>query len=115
MTNKIPEISPAEAQQKISSGALLVDVRESDELEQLAYDVPKIVHLPISEFEQRYQELPKDQELVMVCRSGGRSLKAANFLLNHGFNQVCNLQHGIVHWAQTGQPTIGDPNTVLKR
>jgi rhodanese-related sulfurtransferase len=107
------EICPTTTQGRVKDGALLVDVRERDEVAQLAYDVPNIVNIPLSEFEEHYQELPKDRELVMVCRGGGRSLKATYYLMNMGYENVVNMQHGITRWVQKGFPTKGDTSTVL--
>lgn len=111
----VNEICPTTTQSWIKKGALLVDVREKDEVEQLAYDVPNMVNIPLSEFEMRYKELPLDKELVMVCRSGGRSLRAAGFLINNGYDpvKVVNMKHGIIRWVQRGFPTKGDTGTVL--
>jgi rhodanese-related sulfurtransferase len=111
----VNEVCPTTTQGWVKKGALLVDVREKDEVEQLAYDVPNIVNIPLSEFEIRYNELPFDKDLVMVCRGGGRSLRAAGFLINNGYDpaKVVNMQHGIIRWAQKGFPTKGDTTTVL--
>jgi len=51
---------------------LLVDVRERTEVGRVAFDVPGIVVMPLSEFEQRFAELPRDRELVLACASGPR-------------------------------------------
>lgn len=111
----VNEICPTTTQSWVKRGALLVDVRERDEVAQLAYDVPNIVNIPLSEFEIRYKELPFDMELVMVCRSGGRSLRAAGFLINNGYDpgKVVNMKHGIIRWVQKGFPTKGDTSSVL--
>jgi rhodanese-related sulfurtransferase len=111
----VKEICPTTTQTWVKDGALLVDVREKDEVTQLAYDVPNIVNIPLSEFEIQYTELPLDKSIVLVCKSGGRSLRAAGFLINHGYNpsKVVNMQHGIIRWAQKGFPTKGDTSTVL--
>ncbi len=109
----VNEICPTTTQGKVKEGALLVDVREKDEVAQLAYDVPNIINIPLSEFEDRYSEIPKDNEVVMVCRSGGRSLRAAGFLVNHGYENVVNMQHGLIRWTQKGFPTKGDTSAVL--
>lgn len=84
-------------------------------MEQLAYDVPNIVNIPLSEFEEKYTELPLDKDLVLVCLDGGRSLRAAGFLINNGYDsaKVVNMQHGIIRWAQKGFPTKGDTTFVL--
>jgi rhodanese-related sulfurtransferase len=111
----VKEICPTTTQQWVKDGAILVDVREKEEINTLAYDVPNIIYIPLSEFENRYQELPKQKKLVMVCKGGGRSLRAAGFLLNHGYDPslVVNMQHGIVRWAQKGFPVRGNVASVL--
>ncbi len=114
-TKTATEICPTTTQGRVKAGALLVDVRERDEVAQLAYDVPNLINISLSEFEERYQELPKDKELVMVCRGGGRSLKATYYLMNMGYENVVNMQHGIVRWVQKGFPTKGDTNSVLAK
>jgi rhodanese-related sulfurtransferase len=105
--NKATEICPTTTFGRVQEGALLVDVREVDEVVEAAYDVPKIINIPLSEFEERFAEVPKDQPVIMVCRSGGRSLKATYFLVNHGYRNVVNMQHGILRWAEKGFPIKG--------
>lgn len=106
----VNEICPTSTQAWVKRGAIIVDVREQNEVEQLAFDVPAIVHIPLSEFEIRYKELPMDKELVIVCRSGSRSLRAAGFLINQGYDpvKVVNMKHGIIRWVQRGFSTKGD-------
>jgi rhodanese-related sulfurtransferase len=111
----VNEICPTTTQSWVADGALLVDVREPNEIAELAYDVPNILEIPLSEFENRFTEIPKDQKVVMVCRSGGRSLRAAGFLVNHGYDQVVNMKHGIIRWVQKGFPTIGDTSSIIPK
>ncbi|PIY10907.1 MAG: rhodanese-like domain-containing protein [Flexibacter sp. CG_4_10_14_3_um_filter_32_15] len=108
----VKEICPTTTQAWVKKGALLVDVREKDEVEQLAYDVPNIINIPLSEFEERYTEIPTDKEVVMVCKGGGRSLRATGFLVNHGYTNAVNMQHGIARWVQKGFATKGDTSVV---
>ena len=110
---EVIEINPDQALEKSSQGALFVDVREQDELDQASYDVKDLIHIPLGTFEQRYTELPQDRDIVLVCRSGGRSLRAARFMMAKGYNRVFNLQHGIIHWIQCGKPIIGKAEAVL--
>jgi len=109
----VKEICPTNTQEWVKNGALLVDVRENDEVGQLAYDVVAILNIPLSEFEGRFHEIPKDREVVMVCKNGSRSLRAAGFLVNHGYDKVVNMQHGMIRWAQKGFPTRGDADIVI--
>lgn len=101
------EVCPTTTRRLISEGALLVDVRERSEIEALAFEVPALVVMPLSEFEQRYSELPRDRELVIVCRSGNRSLKATYFLMYQGYSRVSNMSGGMVKWLSKGFPVIG--------
>ena len=109
----VNEICPTTTQNWVKNGAVLVDVREGDEVEQLAFDVPVIVNIPLSEFENRYKELPKDKDLVIVCHSGGRSVRAAGFLKNHGYDRVVNMKYGILRWAEKGFPLKGNLSAVV--
>ena len=109
----VQEICPTTTQEWVKKGALIVDVREKDEVEQLAFDVPYSINIPLSVFEEHFTEIPKDSEVVMVCRSGARSLRAAGFLVNHGYDKVVNMKHGIIRWVQKGFPTKGDTSVVL--
>ncbi|GAB4453556.1 MAG: hypothetical protein OHK0036_16480 [Bacteroidia bacterium] len=111
----VKEICPTTTQKWVKNGALLVDVREKKEISKLTYDVPNIINIPLSEFEERYTEIPKDKEVVMVCHGGGRSLRAAGFLINHGYDpeKVVNMQGGIIRWVQKGFPTKGDISVII--
>lgn len=102
------EICPTTTMKKVAEGAILVDVREKDEVNKLSFDVPNLILIPISEFEDRYNEVPKDKDVVLVCKEGSRSLKATYFLMNHGWKNVYNMQHGLTRWVQKGFPTNGD-------
>jgi rhodanese-related sulfurtransferase len=88
--------------------AWLVDVREANEVAQLAFDVPNVITLPISEFEQRFADLPKDRELILACSTGQRSLKAVYFLMYHGYDRVANMDEGLKKWVRKGFPVRGN-------
>ena len=108
----VKEICSTTTQSWIAEGAVLVDVREKNEVMKLRFVAPEIIYLPLSEFEERYAELPKDKKLVMVCESGARSLRAAGFLVNHGYGNVENMQHGLKRWVERGFATGGDISAV---
>lgn len=105
------EVCPTTTRRLLAEGALLVDVRERSEIARLAFDVPETVVMPLSEFEQRFAELPRDRQLVMVCQTGARSLKATYFLMYQGYEQVANMEGGIFKWASKGFPITGAPGT----
>jgi sulfur-carrier protein adenylyltransferase/sulfurtransferase len=84
----------------------ILDVREPRELEIACLN--RIIHIPMGELPQRLSELAqyKDQELVVYCRSGGRSARCIEFLQANGFNKLINLKGGIHAWADLIEPTM---------
>jgi rhodanese-related sulfurtransferase len=102
------EVCPTTTRRLLGEGALLVDVRERSEVERVAFGVPGVVVLPLSEFERRFVELPRNRPLVLACESGPRSLKATYFLMYQGYAQVANMDGGILKWACKGFPITGD-------
>lgn len=101
----IKEINPKIAQENLKEGAIMVDVREADEVNELAYDVDDLLHIPLSEFEKRFKEIPQDKNIIMACRSGARSQNASTFLMSHGYSAIFNLRGGIIEWTAEGFPT----------
>ncbi|MDZ7801193.1 MAG: rhodanese-like domain-containing protein [Trueperaceae bacterium] len=108
------QIGPTTALRRIrDEGALLVDVREHAEVDRLAFDVPGAVTVPMSEFERRYAELPRDRELVLACAVGQRSLKATYYLMFQGYGRVANLSGGMAEWSRNGFPAIGEAGAAV--
>ncbi len=103
MLDFMQEVSPTEAQRRVQNGALLIDVREANEYEEVHAQGAQL--LALSELETRFGELPKDKELIMICRSGARSGRATQFLLDHGYSEVLNLTGGTLAWQEQGLPT----------
>ena len=108
----VKEICPTTTQKWVKNGALLVDVREKDEASKLSFDVHNIINIPLSEFEERFQELAPDQEMVIVGSDPLKSLGAAGFLVNHGYSSVANMKFGLERWVEKGYPTKGDFSAV---
>lgn len=111
----VKEICPTTTQTWVKEGAILVDVREANEVAEIAFDVPILLHIPLTEFEERFHEIPRDKKVVMVCKAGSRSLRAAGFLIHHGYDNVVNMQHGLLRWVQKGFPTKGDTSTLADK
>ena len=101
------EVCPTTTRRLLVEGALLVDVRELSEVAHTAFDIPGVMLMPLSELQQRYEELPRDRQLVLACSSGPRSLKATYFLMYHGYDQVANMEGGLAKWARRGFPIRG--------
>lgn len=99
----IPEVEPLEAMNRIDAGAFLLDVREADEWEM--GHAPEAVWIPLGELASRVSEIPADSEILVICRSGGRSATAAEALIGSGLNAI-NCQGGMQAWAQADLPVI---------
>jgi rhodanese-related sulfurtransferase len=107
MLDEAKEVCPTTTRRLIAEGALLIDVREQREVQTLAFDVPDILYIPLFELETRWSEIPMDREVVMVCQSGGRSLKATYYMQYQGYSQVSNMSGGIEKWSKKGFPVKG--------
>jgi rhodanese-related sulfurtransferase len=98
----VPELSPTEFAARwpdYAGGAdvVLLDVREHDELAVAA--VPGALHIPMREVPARLADLDADKPLVVMCHSGGRSRRVAEYLAANGFTTVFNLKGGIDSWS----------------
>ncbi len=105
------EYTPSEAYRAWQDGDVaIVDVREQREHDTTR--VEGIPLLPMSELQDRLDDLPTDKPLVIFCRSGNRSGQVADFLNSDGsWGEVANLTGGILQWAAEGLPYEGDPPT----
>ena len=99
------EITSVELKRRLDRGdtLTLVDVREPNEYQ--INRIPGAVLIPLGEVPRRYAELNKDQEIVVHCKMGGRSAKAADFLRSVGFTRVLNLKGGILDWIDKVDPS----------
>lgn len=97
------EISIAQAEQQRAAGALMLDVREQDEWD--ALHIPGATLIPLGTLPAHLNELPKDQEIVVYCRSGNRSQSGAEILSQAGFTNVSSMAGGITEWQAAGYPT----------
>jgi rhodanese-related sulfurtransferase len=101
------EISINDALAKRDAGAFVLDVRQPEEWNE--FHVPDSTLIPLGELAARTAELPKDQEIVIVCRSGNRSAQARDILLEAGFTQVTSMAGGLNQWKAAGYPTVTGP------
>jgi molybdopterin/thiamine biosynthesis adenylyltransferase/rhodanese-related sulfurtransferase/molybdopterin converting factor small subunit len=103
--SKATEITSVELKQRLDRGDALtiVDVREPNE-----YQINRIAGstlIPLGDIPKRYTELNPTDEIVVQCKMGGRSAKAADFLRSVGFTRVLNLKGGILDWIDKVDPT----------
>ena len=101
----VPEISPSEFVTRRNGGEdlTLLDVREDWELG--VASVADIQHIPMGQVADRLNEISRDKPVVVLCRSGRRSLEVAKFLQQNGFDAV-NLAGGILAWSRDLDATI---------
>jgi rhodanese-related sulfurtransferase len=100
-------ITVDEAFKKYQEGTFLLDVRTTEEWEE--YHAPGTTLIPLDELEMRVDELPLDQEIVVVCRSGNRSQIGRDILRNAGIEQVSSMTGGLSQWRTSGYPTVSGP------
>ncbi len=98
------QVSVTEAFALAGKKVVFVDVREPNEVADLAYDLPNVINIPLSTFEQRYTEIPQNQQVVMMCRSGKRSQQAYNALKEKGYTNMTNMEGGIIQWQSKSLP-----------
>lgn len=102
----ITQLSPEQLHETYANkhNWLLLDVREPHEF---AYaHINGSTPLPLSQLPVRYTELPQDQDIVIICHHGMRSMQACMFLEQYGFNKLYNLQGGIDAWSVKCDPTV---------
>jgi rhodanese-related sulfurtransferase len=99
----IPSITPAEAWRRMrEEGAALIDVREPDEYQEgHAQDA---VSIPLSEFRERYTEVPRTGDALFICHTGQRSLMAAMFIQRQGWDHAINVEGGTDEWEASHLP-----------
>ena len=103
--NGVPQITVTELKQRIDAGEdpFILDVREPFEY-QIANIGGKLI--PQGEVPQRLAEIDRDREIVVQCKSGGRSQRIAEFLKQSGYPNVVNLAGGILAWSNEIDPTV---------
>jgi len=104
----ILEIDVDELEQRLAAGAVLIDVREPDEFEEVR--VPGARPIPLGEISSRADEIPTASPVLLICAKGGRSMAAAEFLQSRGVEAV-NVLGGTDAWVVGGFPVESGPPT----
>lgn len=104
----IKEISCTELKRRLDAGEqpIILDIREPHELE--ICSLKNTFHIPLGDLRFRLDELDnhKDSEIIIYCRTGRRSLMAAQFMQECGFSQVFNLAGGVYAWSDEIDPSF---------
>ncbi len=98
----VKNISSAEAKKMYDNNIKFIDIREEAEHE--AARIPNTKLIPMSEIQERLDEIPKDEDIVIYCRTGNRSGILISQLIQFGYNNLYNLEDGIVDWHQNNFP-----------
>jgi rhodanese-related sulfurtransferase len=101
-----PEVDIDEVVAGRAAGVPLVDVRQPEEYD--AVHVPGAKLVPLADVVARLGEFPKDQPVHVICQSGQRSLRAAEFLRNQGVDAY-SVAGGTKAWVEAGHPTARGP------
>lgn len=101
----VPEIDIAEAVRRHAAGTPVVDVRQPQEYAD--GHVPGAPLIPLDTLPERVGEVPAGSEVLIICRSGARSLRAAEFLRSQGIDAV-NIAGGTMAWMEAGHPVVTD-------
>lgn len=102
-TSGLPrEIPVAEAFEMRESGAFMLDVRTQEEWDE--FHMPGAVLIPLDHLSSRLDEVPRDRVVVVVCRSGNRSLAGRDLLVDSGYESVTSMAGGMNEWRAAGYP-----------
>lgn len=96
------EISVQQAYELYEDGAFVLDVRTQEEWDD--FHAPNTVLIPLDQLPNRVDELPKDEAILVVCRSGNRSQAGRDILRQAGFENVASVNGGLTDWRASGYP-----------
>lgn len=100
------DIDPKELLQK-QQQMCLIDVRQPNEFTGELGHIPGSKLIVLDELPEKVTSLTKEKPIVLICRSGARSARAAAFLKENGFQHVYNLKGGMLLWNELHHPTEG--------
>jgi rhodanese-related sulfurtransferase len=105
MPHQVPSVHVPDLPESLPDGVTLLDVREPDEW--AAGHAPEAIHIPMGELAGRLDDLPADNEVYVVCRSGGRSARVTAYLNANGWDAK-NVEGGMQSWQAAGRPITSD-------
>ena len=99
------DVTVEEAKSLIESDSSLIilDVRTREEYD--SGHIEGTILIPVSELEDRLDEISKEEELLIYCRTGNRSSNSVNILKANGYTKIFHMNDGIIAWIQAGYPT----------
>ena len=103
LKKKYETISPEQAKAAQDAGAMLIDVRESSEYRSGHAPGAKLISL--GSLPNKFNEIPKERDILVICQSGMRSAQAAGILARTGY-RVKNVSGGMANWSRSGLRVI---------
>jgi rhodanese-related sulfurtransferase len=101
----VKHISVSDAFEAINNGdAVMLDVRELNEVQAETVPLDRLLNHPMSVIMDRLSYIAKDQNIIVACPGGVRSVKVANMLNLQGYPNVANLDGGLMMWKAKGLP-----------
>lgn len=107
VSNQPLEMSVADVARMDNTEWIFLDVREQSEWNEAHIEWATLI--PLGQLANRKNELPKDQKIVVVCRSGNRSAQGRDLLLKAGFAEVTSMAGGMNDWISQGLPVVTGP------
>jgi rhodanese-related sulfurtransferase len=104
---------PKEALAEARVGALLVDIRESYDTDYKKFDVPEVLYVPFRQMGPRWGEIPRDRAVIVADSIGQRGKEIVQFLMSNGYQNIANLNGGMMDWERDGMPMIVDKSAGL--
>ena len=99
------DTSVQQAKEMIDKGdVFILDVRTQEEYN--AGHIRNSTLIPVQDLGKRLNEVPRDREILVYCRTGGRSTAASEILVNNGFTQIYNMKGGITEWTKAGYEVV---------
>lgn len=101
------EVSITQAAELREAGVFVLDVRTQEEWD--AFHIPDATLIPLDQLAARLSEVPKEEDVLVVCRSGNRSATGRDILLQAGYPSVTSMAGGVTQWQARGLPTVTGP------
>jgi thioredoxin len=103
----IKHVGATEFQKLLDAGnGIILDVRTPQEVAQGYIINASTINIYAEDFEEKINLIPKEKEIYVYCKGGGRSADAAQILQKNGFNKIYNLRNGILEWEEKGFPIV---------
>lgn len=108
MFDSVTDIMPQELHDLLNSGTpvKLVDVRQPEEYTGELGHIKGAELYVLDQLPDKFKTLKTGDDIVLICRSGGRSARATAFLLDQGYSKVYNMKGGMLAWNQLGLPVV---------